>query len=86
MLELTYSKLDELRVTLLSHAIEDATKRAEAIAQDSGRSIGVLRNASSGVVQVLPQGGVEISDYGMYDTTSMHKDVMVTVRATFSLK
>ncbi len=84
-LELTYSKLDEMRVTLLSEAIKDAKARAQAIASESGRSIGVLRNASSGVVQVLPQGGIDISDYGMYDTQSLNKEVMVTVRATFEL-
>jgi uncharacterized protein len=84
-LELTYSKLDEMRVKLLSRAIADAKARAEAIASESSRSVGVLRNASSGVVQVLPAGGVEISDYGMYDTQSMNKEVMVTVRATFEL-
>jgi hypothetical protein len=85
-LELTYSKLAEMRVKLLSKAIADATDRAKAVVQDSGRTIGVLRNASSGVVQVLPIGGVEISDYGSYDTQSMNKEVMVTVRATFGLK
>lgn len=84
-LELTYGKLDEMRVKLLSEAIRDAKARAEAIATESGRSIGTLRNASSGVVQVLPQGGIDISDYGMYDTQSKNKEVMVTVRATFEL-
>lgn len=84
-LELTYSKLDEMRVKLLSEAIKDAQARAEAIAKETGRSVGTLRNASSGVVQVLPQGGIDISDYGMYDTQSLHKEVMVTVRATFEL-
>ncbi len=84
-LELTYSKLDEVRVRLLSEAIKDAKARADAIASESGRSVSVLRNASGGVVQVLPEGGVEISDYGMYDTQSMNKEVMVTVRATFEL-
>lgn len=84
-LELTYSKLDEVRIRLLSEAIKDAKARAEAIASESGRSVGVLRNASSGVVQVLPQGGVDISDYGSYDTQSLHKEIMVTVRATFEL-
>ncbi len=86
MLELTYSKLAEMRVQLLSEAIKDARERADAIAQDSGRTIGTLRNASGGVVQVLPEGGVDISDYGSYDTQSMKKEVMVTVRATFSLE
>lgn len=85
-LELTYSKLDEVRVRLLTKAIEDAKARAEAIATESGRSVGVLRNASSGVVQVLSAGGIDISDYGSYDTQSVQKEVMVTVRATFELE
>lgn len=85
-LELTYQKLPELRVKLLSGAIKDARERAEAIAKETSRSVGTLRSASSGVVQVLPQGGVEISDYGSYDTQSKVKDVMVTVRANFSIR
>jgi len=85
-LELTYSKLDEMRVKLLTAAIKDATNRAEAIASNSGRTVGLLRNAVGGVVQVLPQGGVDISDYGSYDTQSLNKEVMVTVRVTFGLE
>jgi hypothetical protein len=84
-LELTYSKLDQIRVELLSKAIKDARLRADAIAKDSDRTVSTLRNASSGVVQVLPLGGVDISDYGSYDTQSLQKEVMVTVRATFEL-
>jgi hypothetical protein len=85
-LELTYSKLDEMRVKLLTKAIQDATDRANAIAAESGRTVGLLRNATGGVVQVLPAGGVDISDYGSYDTGSLNKEIMVTVRATFGLK
>jgi len=85
-LELTYSKLSDLRVELLSDAISDARARADAIAKETGRSVNILRSASSGVVQVLPLGGVEVSDYGSYDTQSKEKEVMVTVRADFSLR
>lgn len=84
-LELTYSKLDEMRVSLLSKAIADARARAEAIAGESSKTVGSLKTATGGVVQVLPKGGIEISDYGSYDTTSVNKDIMVTVRATFQL-
>lgn len=83
--EYLYSKLDEARVTLLAEAIKDAKARANAIASDSGKHVGKLRNATSGVVQVLPAGGIDISDYGAYDTQSKNKDIMVTVRATFEL-
>lgn len=85
-LELTYQKLAETRVELLSKAIEDARNRADAIAKETGRSAGLLRSATGGVVQVLPAGSVEVSDYGMYDTQNINKEVMVTVRATFSLR
>ncbi len=84
--ELTYQKLTEDRVTLLSQATKDAQARAAAIARETGRSVDVLRSASGGVVQVLPAGSVEVSDYGMYDTQSKHKDIMVTVHASFSLR
>jgi uncharacterized protein len=84
-LELTYRKLDTTRVELLSLAIKDAQARATAIASESDRSVGALRSSASGVVQVLPKGGVDVSDYGTYDTTSVEKEVMVTVRASFAL-
>jgi hypothetical protein len=85
-IELTYQKLPEERIKLLAGAIKDAKARAEAIAKETGRSVGTLRSASGGVVQVLPQGGVDISDYGTYDTQSKNKDIMVTVRASFSIQ
>ncbi len=85
-IELTYQKLQETRVELLSDAITDAKARAESIAKESGKQVGELRSATGGVVQVLPQGGVEVSDYGTYDTSNVNKEVMVTIRATFSLK
>ncbi len=85
-LELTYQKLPEMRVKLLTAAIADAQARAEAIAKETGRSVGTLRSASGGVVQVLSEGGIDVSDYGSYDTQSKKKEVMVTVRADFSIK
>ncbi len=84
--DLTYQKLPDDRVKLLSQATKDAQVRAAAIAKETGRSVGALRSASGGVVQVLPVGSVEVSDYGMYDTQSKNKDIMVTVHASFSLR
>lgn len=81
-----YSKLADLRVSLLSDAVKDAKARADQIAQSSGQSVGALKAASSGVVQVLQPNSVEVADYGTYDTSSIDKEVMVTVRATFFVK
>lgn len=84
-LEYYYSKLAEARVTLLSDAIIDAKARAERIAGASGKSVGQLKSASSGVVQVLPLNSVDVSDYGSYATGDIKKEVMVTVKASFTL-
>ncbi len=85
-LEYYYSKLADLRVSLLSDAIKDAKARAAKIAEGTGREVGAVQSASNGVVQLLPPNSVEISDYGSYDTSSIEKEVMVTLKASFYLK
>ncbi|MFA5228445.1 MAG: SIMPL domain-containing protein [Candidatus Paceibacterota bacterium] len=81
--EYYYSKLSEARIDLLPLAMEDAKKRAENI---SGKKAGPLKSVSMGVVQVLQPNSVDISDYGMYDTSTVEKEIMITVRASFSLR
>ncbi len=85
-LEYLYSKLPELRVSLLSAAVSDAKARAKELAKSGGTSIGKLRNAASGVVQVTSPNSIDIADYGSYDTSSIQKEVMITVKATFALR
>ncbi|HUQ30174.1 MAG TPA: SIMPL domain-containing protein [Candidatus Paceibacterota bacterium] len=80
------SSLPELRVSLMSDAIADAKARAEQIVKTTGQGVGRLQSASSGVVQVLAGNSTEVSDYGAYDTSTIDKTVMVTVRATFFVK
>lgn len=81
--EYYYTKLADLRVSLLGDAIKDAKERANAIAKESGQHVGRLQSSTSGVVQVLAPNSIDVSDYGQYDTSSVAKEVMVTVRATF---
>ena len=84
--EYYYSKLPDLRVSLLSDAIKDAQARAGKMAEATGKKVGVLRSAASGVVQVRSANSLEVSDYGTYDTSKINKNVMVTVKAAFELK
>lgn len=84
--EYYYTKLSEARVSLLGEAIADAKARATEISKASGDAVGGLVSASSGVVQVLAPNSVDISDYGSYDTSTIEKDVTVTVRAYFGIK
>ena len=84
-LEYYYTKLPDVRVSLLSNAVADAKTRAEQIAKSSGQSVGAIRSASMGVVQVLTPNSTDVSDYGAYDTSSKEKEVMVTVKTVFNL-
>lgn len=85
-LEYYYSKLPELRVSLLTDALKDAKSRADVLAKSAGKKVGTLKSATSGVVQVLSSNSVEVADYGAYDTSTIKKEVMVTVKASFGLK
>lgn len=85
-LEYYYSKLADARIQLLSQAIADAKARAAELAKNSGRGVGTLKSASSGVVQVQSLNSTDVSDYGSYDTSQIQKQVTVTVKASFSLR
>lgn len=85
-LEYYYSKLPEARIQLLSQAIDDAKARATELAKNTGRGVGSLKSATSGVVQVQSLNSTDVSDYGSYDTSQIEKQITVTVKASFSLK
>src|SRR4030042_4602138 len=76
-LEYYYSKLAELRIDLIPDAINDAKLRAQKIAEGSGKTIGVIKSANLGVVQLLTVNSTEVSDWGTYDTTTIEKEVMI---------
>jgi len=84
--EYYYSKLPDARIELLSAAIDDAKLRAGEIAKNSGKGVGSLKSATSGVVQVQSLNSTDTSDYGMYDTSQIEKQITVTVKAAFTLR
>jgi hypothetical protein len=84
-LEYTYTKLPAERVALLADAIKDAKARAQKLAESSGKGVGQLKSASSGVVQVMSVNSLDISDSGSYDTSQVEKTIMLTVKASFTL-
>jgi hypothetical protein len=84
--EYYYTKLPEMRVSLLPEAMKDAQQRASSIAESTGKKVGSLKSASMGVVQVMQPNSIEISDYGNYDLSTVEKEVMITVKASFILK
>lgn len=80
------TNLPAIRVQLQGKAVADAKARAQQLAESGGSSIGALRSASSGVVQVLAPNSIGSDEYGGYDTSTIQKEVSVTARVTFAVK
>jgi uncharacterized protein len=81
-----YTKLAELRIAMMGEATADARARADVIGKAAGSTVGNVRSANTGVVQITPRFSTEVSDYGMNDVTSIEKDITTVVKVTFALK
>ncbi|MCB2197833.1 SIMPL domain-containing protein [bacterium] len=81
-----YTKLDEARISLMADATRDAKARAEQISEAAGGKIGPIRDARMGVIQVVAPNSTNISDYGMYDTSTREKDVVGVVKVNFAVE
>ena len=82
-LEYHSTKLSDLKRELLADATRDARRRAEEIAMTSGMSIATMSSARAGVFQITETYSTEVTDYGVYNTSTREKDITVTVNATF---
>jgi hypothetical protein len=81
----SYTKLTTLRPQLLAQAVKDAKSRAHALIDAAGGGLGKLRGVNVGVFQVTSPNSTDVSDYGVYDTTTVDKDVTAVVNVTFAL-
>lgn len=81
-----YTKLAEMRIQMLGEATADARLRAERIAQSGGGKIGAIRNARMGVFQITAPNSREVRDYGIYDTSTIEKDITAVVKVTFAVQ
>jgi uncharacterized protein len=81
-----YTKLDDLKIQLLGEATKNARLRAEELAKNSGSEVGTLKYASQGVFQITPVHSTDVSDYGIYDTTTIDKSIKAVVTIEYSIK
>ncbi len=80
-----YTRLPSLRPQLLAAATQDALNRARVLVKSTGGHLGSLRSVDVGVFQVTSPNSTDVSDYGVYDTTTLKKDVTAVVNVTFAL-
>ncbi len=80
-----YTKINDLKIEMLGEASKDARLRAEQLAGNSGGEVGGLLSASQGVFQITPVNSTEVSDYGMYDLSSIEKTIKAVVTIEYSI-
>jgi uncharacterized protein len=81
-----YTKLADLKISMLAEATKDATARAAQIASNSSAKLGSIRDARMGVMQINPVHSNAVSDSGNNDTTSFEKEITAIVSARFELE
>lgn len=81
-----YTQLSKVRVEMVAEATKDAKARAEAIAQSTGNQVGAVRSAETGVFQITSRNSTDVSDSGIYDTSSIDKDITAVVSVQFGMK
>lgn len=80
-----YTAIGDLKVEMLGEAAKDAKERASKIASSTGNSIGSVRSAKMGVLQITAADSTDVSDYGVYDTTTIDKDMTAVVNVSFAV-
>jgi hypothetical protein len=81
-----YTKLPSLRPALLEDATKDAIRRGDVLVKATDAKLGKVRGVNVGVFQVTAPNSTDVSDYGVYDTSTRAKDVTAVVNVTFALK
>jgi hypothetical protein len=80
-----YAQLSKIRPALLAEASRDAKTRGQRLVAAAGGRLGKLRSVSAGVFQITAPGSTDTSGEGVYDTSTIDKDVTAVVRLTFGL-
>ena len=80
------SNPEQFKLELVNAASASAAERARTAASHSGSKLGALMTARQGVIQITRPASSETSDYGMYDTESVHKVIRMVMTMEFALK
>ena len=82
-----YSKLEDLKIDLISEATENATLRAVKIAEKSNSHFGKVKKAQMGVFQIIAKNSTENYTWGgAHNKTSKKKTASVTMKLSFEIK
>ena len=82
----SYSKLPELKVSLLEKASVDAKKRAASMLKATHNRPGKIQSVRMGVYQITPVDSNDVSDMGINDSSTIDKKVTAVANITFKIK
>lgn len=82
------SDLEEVKMSLIGAATDNARKRAQEFVKHSDAKLGAMRSASQGAFYILPPvANANVDDYGgTYDKTTIDKIARVVVTIEFNLQ
>lgn len=81
-----YSKLPELKVSLLEKASQDAKNRAASMLKATHNGVGKIQSVRMGVYQITPVDSTDVSDMGINDSSSIDKKVTAVANVSFKIK
>lgn len=86
-LRLIYTELNKIKPEMIAEATRDARKAAEQFAEDSGVSVGAIRNANQGYFSVSSRDGSDLNSDNSCDAeTSAVKKVRVVTNVSYFLE
>ncbi len=80
------TKLADIKKQLLGEATKDALARAKEIASAAHSKVGKISSARAGIFQITEPYSTDVSDYGIYRTSTKKKDIKVTITTEFNLR
>lgn len=82
-----YTKLADVKQAMIADATKDAKERAEKIADNAGSSLGNLKKATMGVIQITaPNSNEDYSYGGTFNTDSKEKEASITIKLEYQVK
>ena len=81
-----YSKLPELKVSLLEKASLDAKARAESMLKATHNDVGTVQSIRMGVYQITPVDSTAVSDMGINDSSTIDKKVTAVANISYKIK
>ena len=75
----SFTRLNDIKPSMVAEATKDARKAAEQFANDSGTSVGGIKKATQGYFSISARDGESGGGYGVSDTPYKKVRVVTTV-------